>query len=123
MYIKRAYGEARLSPALTVRLGAADTPWVAYAESVQGTRHIERTLIDRTGFGTSADWGVHVLGDIYRKGNTSLSYSAALLDGAGYRQVKVTGTLDWEARLSGQIGGLVAGIGIYGGKRGLDTPR
>jgi hypothetical protein len=66
---------------------------------------------------------VHVLGDIYRKGNTSLSYSAALLDGAGYRQVKVTGTLDWEARLSGQIGGLVAGIGIYGGKRGLDTPR
>ena len=62
VYVKKAYLQAKLIPAFTVRVGAADLPWVPFVEGVYGYRFVENTLIDRTKFGTSSDWGVHVLG-------------------------------------------------------------
>ena len=64
LYLKKAYLEAKLDPAFTVRVGSADLPWIPYAEGVYGYRHIENTIADRTKFGTSADWGIHVLGKL-----------------------------------------------------------
>ena len=62
LYIKKAYLQAKLNPAFIIRVGAADLPWVPFVEDVYGYRYVENTLIDRTDFGTSADWGLHVLG-------------------------------------------------------------
>ncbi len=117
-YIKKAYLQAKLDPALIVRLGAADLPWVPYDEGQYGYRHIENTIIDRTGFGTSADWGVHVLGDL-AKG--LISYQVSVVDGAGYRNVKVTKTVDVEGRVSINYKGAYGAVGGYSGKRGNDT--
>lgn len=117
-YIKKAYLQATLSPALIIRAGSADLPWVPYIEGQYGYRHIENTLIDRTGFGTSADWGIHLLGSVL---NNIVSYQVSVVDGGGYRNVKVTNSVDFEGRVSAQYKGLYAAIGGYSGKRGNDV--
>ena len=117
-YIKKAYLQAKLDPALVIRLGAADTPWVPYVEGLYGYRHIENTLIDRTAFGTSADWGIHLLGDV---AGGLISYQFSVVDGAGFRNVKITKSVDFEGRVSASYKGFFAGVGGYSGKRGNDT--
>jgi hypothetical protein len=114
LYIKKAYLEAKLNPALIIRAGAADMPWVPYDENIYGYRHIENTIIDGP-FGTSADWGVHVLGDLGKH----LNYQVSVVNGAGYRNVKVSKNVDVEGRIGANYNGFFAAIGGYTGKRGL----
>jgi len=114
-YVKKAYLEAKIDPALWVRVGAADLPWVPFMENQYGYRHIENVLIDRTGYGTSADWGIHVGGDLMDK---HISYQVSAIDGAGYRNVKVTKSVDFEGRVSAQYNGFWGAVGGYVGKRG-----
>jgi hypothetical protein len=115
LYVKKAYLQAKISPALTVRLGAADMPWIPYVEGIYNYRHIENTLIDRTGFGTSADWGVHVFGDL---AGGLFNYQVSVVDGAGYRNVKVTKAVDVEGRIGANYKGFFAAVGGYTGKLG-----
>ncbi len=117
-YIKKAYLQAKLNPAFIVRLGSADLPWVPYMENQYGYRHIENTLIDRTNYGTSADWGIHVLGDL---AGGRLSYQFSVIDGGGYRNVKVSKSVDFEGRVSTSYKGFFAAVGGYSGKRANDT--
>ena len=117
-FIKKAYLQAKLNPAFIVRLGAADLPWIPYVENQYGYRHIENIVSERVGFGTSADWGVHVLGDL---AGGILSYQVSVIDGAGYRNVKVTNSVDVEGRISAQYKGFYAAVGGYTGKRGNDV--
>jgi hypothetical protein len=117
-YIKKAYLQAKLDPAFIIRLGAADLPWVPYVENQYGYRHLENTVADRLSFGTSADWGVHVLGDL---AGGLVSYQVSVVDGAGYRNVKVTNSVDVEGRVSLNYKGFYAAIGGYSGKRGNDV--
>lgn len=118
LYVKKAYLQAKISPALIIRAGSADLPWVPYVEGQYGYRHIENTLIDRTSFGTSADWGLHVLGDL---AGGLLSYQVSVVDGGGYRNVKVTQSVDVEGRLSAQYKGFYGAVGGYTGKRAQDV--
>jgi hypothetical protein len=115
LYVKKAYLQAKISPALIVRVGAADMPWIPYVEGIYNYRHIENTLIDRTGFGTSSDWGVHVLGDL---AGGLINYQVSVIDGAGYRNVKVTKAIDVEGRIGANYKGFFAAVGGYTGKLG-----
>ena len=117
-YIKKAYLQAKLDPAFIIRLGAADLPWVPYAEGQYGYRHIENVIADRTNFGTSADWGIHVLGDL---AGGLVSYQVSVIDGGGYRNVKVSNSVDVEGRVSLNYKGFYAAVGGYTGKLGNDT--
>lgn len=117
-YIKKAYLEAKLDPALIVRAGAADMAWVPYAESVAGFRYIDQMMVDRLRLGTSADWGVHLLG---RMANGLISYQVSAVDGDGFRQPQLSGTIDLEGRLSFRYKGIEAGIGGYSGKLGANS--
>ncbi|WDF73533.1 hypothetical protein [Novosphingobium sp. KACC 22771] len=120
IYVRNAYAEVKLHPALTIRLGAAEMPWISYAEAAENQRHVERSLLERIGYGNPADWGVHLSGDFLRQGTTSLSYGLAVVNGGGYRQARVTKSVDVEARLSGTWNGFYAAAGGYYGKRGND---
>ena len=117
-YIKKAYLQAKLDPAFIVRLGAADLPWVPYSENQYGYRHLENTIADRTSFATSADWGIHVLGDL---AGGLVSYQVSVVDGGGYRNVKVSNSVDVEGRVSLNYKGFYAAVGGYTGKLGNDT--
>jgi hypothetical protein len=117
-YVKKAYLQASLDPAFNIRLGSADMPWVPYAEGAYGLRYIEQTLIDRTKFGTSADWGVHLFGDL---AGGLLSYQVSAVDGGGYRDPHFSNHIDFEGRLSAQYHGFSAAIGGYTGRLGKDV--
>jgi hypothetical protein len=122
IFIKKAFLQAKLDPALTIRLGSADLPWIPYAEGVYGYRYLENTLIDRTKFGTSADWGVHLLGSLF---DNIVSYDFAAVNGGGYKKIPVGGganrfkQFDFEGRISAAYDGFNVGIGGYTGKLGV----
>jgi hypothetical protein len=117
VFVKKAYLQATLSPAFYVRIGAADLPWVPFVENVYGYRFVENTLIDRTKYGTSADYGVHIGGTF---GNGLVSYAVSAIDGLGFKtRSRSSNTLDIEGRLSAQpIKGATLAIGGYTGKLG-----
>lgn len=117
VYVKKAYLQARFAPELWVRLGAADLPWVPYVEGVYNYRFVENTLIDRTKYGTSADWGVHVGGTL---ANGLVGYQVSAVSGEGYKTLeRKTDTIDLEGRLDVHpIKGLALAVGGYDGKLG-----
>lgn len=119
-FIKNAYLQAKLDPALIIRAGAAPTPWIPYVENQEGFRYIDNLTVDRLGYGSTADWGVHVLGDL---AGGLISYQVSAVDGGGFRNVKVTKYVDLEGRVSAQYKGAWAAIGGYTGKRaaGVET--
>jgi hypothetical protein len=123
LYLKKAYLQAKVDPALIVRIGATDLPWVPYAEGIYGYRYLENTLIDRTKFGTSSDWGVHVLGALF---DGMLNYDFAAINGGGYKKFPGGGDVnrfdqfDFEGRISAVYDGFNVAVGGYTGK--LGTP-
>jgi TolA-binding protein len=114
LYIKKAYLQAHYSDALNVRLGAADLPWVPFAEDLYGYRHIEPVVSDRTRFATSAEWGVHAFGRL----GPYVSYAVAVVDGSGYRAPLRSNTMDVEGRVSAKVKDFTVAVGGYTGKLG-----
>ncbi len=125
IYLKKAYLQAKLSDALTVRLGSADLPWVPFVEDLYGYRYVENVLIDRDKYGTSADWGVHALGK-FPMGPATVSYAVSAIDGSGYKKPAI-GTanrskgIDLEGRVAATMDNFVVAVGGYSGKLGKDV--
>jgi hypothetical protein len=121
IFIKKAYLQAKIVPELTVRMGSADLPWVPYMESLYGYRYLEKTMIDRTSYGTSADWGIHALGSTL---DGILNYQFSAVNGGGYKKAPIGGDanrfnqLDYEGRVSAVYDGFNLGVGGYTGKLG-----
>ncbi|MCJ2183981.1 hypothetical protein MTR62_14940 [Novosphingobium sp. 1949] len=117
VYVKKAYLQAKFAPELWVRLGAADLPWVPFVEGIYNYRFVENTLIDRTKYGTSADWGVHVGGTL---GHGLVGYQVSAVSGEGYKTLeRKTDTVDLEGRLDVHpVKGLTLAVGGYEGKLG-----
>jgi hypothetical protein len=120
VYVKKAYVQAKFAPELFVRVGAADMPWVGFSESLYGYRIVENTLIDRTKFGTSSDWGVHLGGSL---AGGRVSYAASAVNGVGYKTLsRSSDTIDLEGRVSASpVKNVTLGIGGYTGKLGKSS--
>lgn len=141
IFVKYAFLQAHYSDAFEVQLGSAKLPWIPFVEDVNGYRFVEQMLIDRTKFGTTTDWGVHINGTplhtealdpVTHKptGGLYVGYAASVFDGEGYKQpamgtVNRTDAVDVEGRLNaGYIDGakkLTVAIGGYDGKLGKDV--
>jgi hypothetical protein len=119
IFIKNAYIEAKLAPELVLRLGSADLPWVPFIEDLYHFRFIELELIDRTGFGTSADWGLHAGGKF---GGGVLQYAVSVVNGRGYGDYTRAQAPTVEARVAlVPVDGLTFAVGGLIGKRGQNT--
>ncbi|MFL5897825.1 MAG: hypothetical protein ACJ76D_05120 [Solirubrobacterales bacterium] len=118
LFLKNAYLQAKLSPAFIIRLGEANMPWIPWDEDVYGYRFIEPTVIDRTSFGNSVDWGVHLLGSF---ADGLVSYQLSAVNGAGFRNPTRSQTIDVEGRVNVNYQGFVAAVDFYTGKRGNNT--
>jgi hypothetical protein len=118
VYVKKAYFQARLSDAAVLRVGSADMPWIPYVEDAYGFRYVEKVLIDRLGFGTSADWGAHIGGKAM---DGMLNYALSAVNGNGYKNPTRSKGLDFEGRVGVMpVQGLNLAAGFYNGKRGQD---
>jgi hypothetical protein len=122
LYLKKAYLQARIAPELTFRLGAADLPWVPYAEGLYGMRYFENTLTEHVKQATSSDWGIHMLGSLF---DGIVNYDLAAINGGGYKKMPSGGGtnrfdgFDFEGRVSAVYDGFNLGIGGYTGKLGI----
>lgn len=127
LYIKKAYLQAKLNDALIFRVGSADLPWVPFVEGIYGYRYVENIMIDRDKFGTSADWGIHVLGTLPVDKMVTVSYAVSGINGLGYKQpgmgtVNRSNSMDVEGRVSATIDKkLVVAVGGYEGKLGNEV--
>lgn len=125
LFIKKAYLQANYADALTLRLGAADLPWIPFVEDVYGYRFIETTLTDRVKVGTSSDWGIHALGKF---DGGVLNYQVSVVNGSGYKLASGTGdfnpthykSVDVEGRVNLNLQNFIFGVGGYYGKLGQD---
>jgi hypothetical protein len=124
VFIKKAYLQGKFDDALIMRIGSADMPWIPFDEGVYGYRYIENTLVDRVKYGTSADWGVHLLGSY--GDDLKFEYAFSAVNGAGYKKPGMgLGTnrsegMDYEGRVDVKYMGFVAAVGGYSGKLGND---
>jgi len=124
LYLKKAYLQAKFDPAFTVRLGAADMPWIPYDEGLYGYRYFEQTLIERPKFGTSSDWGVHILGTMF---DGILNYQFSAVNGGSYKKIPTGSdanrfnTMDFEGRISATYQGFSLAVGGYDGKLGIPS--
>ncbi|MEO8274798.1 MAG: hypothetical protein ABI639_01175 [Thermoanaerobaculia bacterium] len=119
VFVKKAYVQAKFSDAAILRAGSADLPWVPYAEGVYGMRYFEQTIIDSLSFGTSADWGLHLLGSF---SNGKVAYQVSAINGKGYSNPTRTESVDLEGRISVKpFDGFSIAVGGYTGKLGNET--
>ena len=120
LFIKKAYLQAKLSDALTLRAGAAELPWVPFAEKIYGYRYVEKLLIDRTNYGTTTDWGLHAFGSL---AGGIIGYQVSVVDGAGFKKPAIgtanrTDSLDVEGRVNVTYDHVTVAVGGYEGKLG-----
>lgn len=119
VFVKKAYLQAKLDDALIVRVGSADLPWIPFAEDVYGYRFVENTVADRTKFGTSADWGVHVLGKL---ADGIINYQVSAISGVGYKKAFSTAFRPKHPDVEGRVGldymGFTLAVGGYWGDLG-----
>ena len=119
LYIKKAYLQGKYSDAFTVRLGAAELPWVPFAEGQYGYRYVENSVADRLKLGTSSDWGLHVFGALH---DNLFNYAVSAVNGGGYKNPTRSKGMDLEARVGvAPIEGLNIAVGGYHGKLGKEV--
>jgi hypothetical protein len=119
VFVKKAYIKAKLDPLFQVLLGSANQPWIPFVDDITGFRYVEQPIVDRLGFGNSADWGVHVIG---LSTNKVFNYDVVADNGRGYSNPTRSKSVDFEGRVGIQpVPGLNIAGGFVSGKRGLDT--
>jgi len=121
VYVKNAFVQAKISDALIVRAGVAGLPWFGFAETVEGHRYIENSLVDRLKLYSSADYGVHVLGTLGNPTGLNVTYAAAVFNGGGYKNPTRTNSVDVEGRVAANYKGFTAAVGGYSGKLAADS--
>lgn len=118
-YVKKAYLQGKFSKAAVFRVGSADLPWIPFVESYYGYRYVEKTIVDRLKFGTSADWGLHLGGEAGENG--AFKYATSVVNGAGYQHPARTASLGFAGRIGfAPIKGMIIAVGGYSGKLGND---
>jgi hypothetical protein len=120
LFVKKAYVQAKFDQAAVFRVGSADMPWIPFAEKYYGFRYVENTLTDRLKYGNSADWGLHLGGDI--GSSKSLNYAVSIVNGNGYKNPGRSKGVDFEGRVGFvPFENMIVAIGGYSGHRGQET--
>ncbi len=120
LFVKKAYVQGKFDDAAVLRIGSADMPWIPFAENYYGFRYVENTLIDRLKYGASADWGLHMGGDL--GASKSLNYAVSVVNGAGYKNPSRTKGVDVEGRVGFvPFDNMVVALGGYSGHLGKET--
>ncbi|HEY8328312.1 MAG TPA: porin [Rhodanobacter sp.] len=120
VFVKKAYVQGKFDDAAVFRIGSSDMPWIPFAEKYYGFRYVENTITDRLKYGNSADWGLHLAGDI--GASKSLNYAVSVVNGNGYKNPGRSKGVDFEGRVGFvPFENMVVAVGGYSGHRGQET--
>lgn len=120
LFVKKAYVQGKFDPAAVLRIGSADMPWIPFVENYYGYRYVENTLTDRLHYANSADWGLHLGGDI--GAGKHVNYAVSVVNGGGYKHPSRSKGVDFAGRVGFvPFDGMVVAVGGYSGKLGEET--
>lgn len=120
LFVKKAYVQGRFDQALVFRAGSADMPWIGFVDHYYGFRYVENSITDRLKYANSADWGLHLGGDIGAR--KSLNYAVSVVNGNGYKNPGRSRGMDVEGRVGFvPFENMVIAVGGYSGHRGQET--
>ncbi len=120
LFVKKAYVQGKFSQALVFRAGSADMPWIGFVENYYGFRYVENSMTDRLKYGNSADWGLHLGGNI--GAGRSLNYAVSVVNGNGYKNPSRSKGVDIEGRVGFvPFENMVIAVGAYSGHRGEES--
>ena len=120
VFVKKAYVQGKFDQAAVFRIGSSDMPWIPFVEKYYGFRYVENTITDRLKYGNSADWGLHLGGEL--GAGKSFNYAVSVVNGNGYKNPGRSKGVDVEGRLGFvPFENMVVGIGGYSGHRGQET--
>lgn len=116
VFIKKLYLQATLNDAFVVHAGSYTSPWAPFVEGLYGYRYIEKTQTDRLGYANTADWGLNASGKL---GGGVFTYSASIVNGAGFKNPSRSKYVDYEGRVGlTPVSWLTFGAGFYSGHLG-----
>lgn len=87
-FVKYAYVQYKFSPALMIRAGQTQTPWIDTAEVRWTLRFLRPTYWDEQGALTSSDLGVAALGSLFKN---LIGYHVMFSNGEGYENNGING--------------------------------
>jgi len=123
-WLKYAYVGWKATDDIELRLGAAGTPYVGFAEKVWGHRYMSKVFVDSVGIQGSSDIGLHGLGE---HADGKVGWAAAVMNGGGVK--KVEDDLAKRAQLRFTFDPMAGGdnrlpLTLYGGTEvgGTDDP-
>ncbi|CAM0998840.1 Phosphate-selective porin O and P [Rhodanobacter sp. Root179] len=120
LFVKKAYVQGKFDQAAVFRIGSTDMPWIPFVENYYGFRYVEPTTTDRLKYGNSADWGLHLGGEI--GAGKSLNYAVSVVNGNGYKNPGRSKGVDVEGRVGFvPFENMVVAVGGYSGHRGQET--
>lgn len=120
LFVKKAYVQGKFDPAAVLRIGSADMPWIPFVENYYGFRYVENTITDRLKYANSADWGLHLGGDL--GANKVANYAVSVVNGGGYKNPSRTKGVDVEGRVGFvPFEGMIVAVGGYSGHLGKET--
>jgi len=120
LFVKKAYVQGKFDDAAVFRIGSTDMPWIPFAEQYYGFRYVENTLTDRLKYGNSADWGLHLGGEL--GAGKSFNYAVSVVNGNGYKNRGRSKGVDVEGRVGFvPFENMVVAVGGYRGHRGQET--
>ncbi len=120
LFVKKAYVQGKFDDAAVLRIGSADMPWIPFVEHYYGFRYVENTITDRLHYANSADWGIHLGGNV--GANKMFNYAVSVVNGNGYKNPSRSKGMD----VGGRVGfvpfdGMIVAVGGYSGHRGKET--
>lgn len=120
LFVKKAYVQGKFDQAAVLRVGASDMPWIPFVEHYYGYRYVENTLTDRLHFGNSADWGVHMAGDVGE--SKMFNYAVSAVNGGGYKNPSRSKNMDFAGRIGFKpMKNMIVALGAYSGHLGKQT--
>ncbi|HEY8587059.1 MAG TPA: porin [Rhodanobacter sp.] len=120
LFVKKAYVQGRFDDAAVLRVGSSDMPWIPLVDQYSGFRYVESSMTDRLKYGNSADWGLHLGGEV--GAGMPLSYAVSVVNGNGYKNPGRSQGVDVEGRVGFEpFANTVVAIGGYRGHRGQET--
>ncbi|MBN8947300.1 MAG: carbohydrate porin [Rhodanobacter sp.] len=120
VFVKKAYVQGKFDDAAVLRIGSTDMPWIPFAEQYYGFRYVENTITDRLKYGNSADWGLHLGGEL--GAGKSFNYAVSVVNGNGYKNPGRSKGVDVEGRVGFvPFENMVVAVGGYRGHRGQET--
>ncbi len=120
LFVKKAYVQGKFNQAAVFRVGSSDMPWIPFVENYYGYRYVENTMTDRLKFGNSADWGLHMAGDV---GQSKLfNYAVSVVNGNGYKNPGRSKGVDFAGRVGFKpMENMIVSLGAYNGHLGQQT--